>query len=465
MSSDYDSKKNRGQIVNLIAEGDQKTGYRSVRRCEGLSLFSNLTAGIPRSNLLVNDNYIYFVAGSSLCRVNYLGTEEILGTINGSGRAKLVANAVPGDSQILVLNGTGSGYIYTRGGGLSLITDVDFFSSTSATILNERFWLSRDGTNEFFASDVSDGTSYNSLSFASAEESPDNVVRVIAKKSALWVLGTDTTEYWQTYTDVTVPLRQVKGVTKQWGILAPDSLADTNDYFAFLASDRTVRMMQGTELVKISDLDFDLKIKGDGTPTSPGLSKVTDAIGFFVDGPVHSTYYITFPSDGYTWGYDINTGLSHTRSSEGYGKWRINAAVKYNDVIICADSVSAKLWTLSPAHNTEGNLLMRAKLVTPTISFEQNATIPLIEIDMEVAQTTDPTADPKMMIYYTKDGGNTYINKGTISLGKFGEHRKRIPLRRFGRVVKNKDFGLKLEITDDVGVKFYGAYIYPRIGM
>ena len=84
---------------------------------------------------------------------------------------------------------------------------------------------------------------------------------------------------------------------------------------------------------------------------------------------------------------------------------------------------------------------------------------------MEVAQTDDPEADPKMMVYYTKDGGNTYTHKGQISLGNFGDHRKRVPLRSFGRVVRNKDFGLKLEVTDPVGVTFYGAHIYPRMGM
>ena len=303
------------------------------------------------------------------------------------------------------------------------------------------------------------------MTFASAEESPDDVVSVEAKKSALWVLGKETSEYWQSYNDLVLPLRSVKGVTKQWGILAPDSLADINEYFAFLANDRTVRMMQGTQLVKISDLDFELKVKGDGTTTSPGFTTVDDAFGFFVDGPVHSTYYLTFPTEGYTWGYDVNTGLSHTRASEGYGYWRISSAVKYNNQIICSDYISQNLWILDPANNTENSSIMRAKLVTPTISFEQNCTIPLIELEMEVAQTTDPTADPKMMVYYTKDGGNTYTHKGTISLGKFGEHKKRVPLRLFGRLVRNTDFGLRLEITDDVGVKFYGAFIYPRLGM
>lgn len=463
-NQDYDSKKSRAKVVNLIPEGSGE--FKSARRAEGLTDFATLTLGPVRSNLLVNDGYVYVVSGANLYRVNTSGTVSDLGAVNGSGRAYLEANSVPSDSQILILNGSGSGYIYTNAAGIVQITDADFFSSASPpSILNERFWLARDGTNEFFGSDVSNGTAYNPLTFASAEESPDQVQAIKAKKSALWVIGSETTEYFQTYNDLILPLRQVKGGTKEWGILAKDSLSDVNDYFAFLANDRTVRMVQGTQLVEISDLTFNLKINGNGTLTEPGFDTVDDAIGFFVDGPVHSTYYLTFPTEKVTWGYDLKTGLSHFRESEGLGLWRINSAVKFGDRIICGDSIEGKLWILDPDKKTEGTEILRTRLVTPTISYERDITIPLIEIDMEVAQTTDPTADPKMIVYYTKDGGNTYINKGHISLGKFGEHRKRVPLRRFGRLPRGKDFGLKLEVTDPVGVRFYGADIYPEVGM
>ena len=460
---DYDSKKSRALVVNLLPEGSGE--FRSARRVEGLTEFATLTLGPVRSNLLINSGFVYVVSGSNLYRVTELGSVTDLGAVNGSGRAKLQANSVPGDSQILILNGSGSGYIYTNAGGLVSITDPDFFSSSSSTVLNERFWMARDGTNEFFGSDVSDGTAYNPLTFASAEESPDNVVAVVSKRSALWVLGQRTTEYFQTYSDLILPLRQVKGAMKEWGILAKDSLSETNDFFAFLADDRTVRMVQGTQLVKISDLTFDLKINGNGTLTNPGFTKVDDAIGFFVDGPIHSIYYITFPSEKFTWGYDLNTGLSHIRESEGLGLWRVNSAEKFGDKIICGDSIEGKLWILDPDKKTEGDDILRTRLVTTTVSYERNVTIPLIEIDMEVAQTTDPTADPKMIVYYTKDGGNTYINKGHISLGKFGEHRQRVPLRNFGRLVRGKDFGLDLQVTDPAGVRFYGAKIYPEVGM
>ncbi|MCK5609557.1 hypothetical protein KAR91_47220, partial [Candidatus Pacearchaeota archaeon] len=162
---------------------------------------------------------------------------------------------------------------------------------------------------------------------------------------------------------------------------------------------------------------------------------------------------------------DLKTGMSHSRESEGIDYWRVNSATKFNEKIICGDIIDGKLWQLDPNNRTENGGILRTKLVTPTISWDKDTTIPLIEIDMEVAQTTDPDLDPKMLVYYTKDGGNTYINKGHISLGKIGNHRARVPLRGFGRVVRNKDFGLKLEVTAAVGVQFYGAKFYPRIGM
>ena len=462
---DYDSKKSRGLAVNLIPEGNKDGSYRSVRRTEGLTLFATLDDGPVRSDPFVNAGFAYVVSGESLHRVSSAGIAENLGSVGGVGRAKLAANAVPGDSQILILNGSGVGFIYDNASGLVEITDPDFFPSSSVTVLNERFWLARDGTNEFFGSDISNGLSYNPLTFASAEESPDNMVACMAKKSALWAVGTETTEYLQTFTDLVLPLRPVKGATKEWGILAKDSIAEVNESFAFLADDRTIRMMRGTQLVKISDLEFELKVKGNGTATSPGFSTIDDAIGFFVDGPIHSTYYITFPTEGYTWGYDLNTSMSHVRESEGLGLWRANGSAKFGDRIICGDSIDGKLWILDINNRTENAEILRAKLTTPTVSYEKDVTIPLIEIDMEVAQTNDPTADPKMIVYYTKDGGVTYTNKGHVSLGKFGEHRKRVPLRLFGRLVRNKDFGLKLEVTDAVGVQFYGAYIYPRVSM
>ena len=457
VSKDFDSKKSRAEVVNLYPEGDKGGEYRTVKKCDGLTAFATLALGPVRSIPFVNSGKVYVVSGSTLYRVNSAGTVETLGVVGGSGKAKIKANAVPGDNQICILNGAGQGYIYTNLGGVVQITDADFFPTTSVTVLDERFWFSRDGRNEFFGSETSDGTSYAALTFGSADESPDPVVAVIQKKSALWVVGTEGVEYFQRFNDVDFPLRAVKGGTKEFGIIAPDSLAEVNDYFAYLADDRTIRLMQGTQLTEISDLEFQLKVKS--------FSVVDDAFGFFVDGPVHSIYYITFPSEGYTKGFDTKTGLSHQRKSDGLDVWRVNGAVKFGAKIICGDSQTGMLWELDATNRTENGTLIRTKLVTPSVSFAKNVTISSIEIDMEVAQTTDPAITAEMMVYYTKDGGKNWINKGVVPVGKFGEHGKRVILRQFGRVVRHKDFALRLETTDDIGVQYYGAEINYEVSI
>ena len=465
ISANYDSVKSRAEIINLRAEGDKETGYKTVKKCEGLTEWVELPTSPVRSDPLVNSGYVYVVSGSTLYRVNAAGTIETLGVVNGSGRAKLAANSVPGDNQILILNGSGVGYIYTNAAGVVAISDADFFNSSSVTVLDERFWLARDNSNEFFGSEQSDGTSYNPLTFGSADESPDNVDAVVQKKSALWVLGSKKVEYFQRFNDTTFPLRAVKGGTSEYGILVTNSLAEANNNFAFLGSDRAVKMMRGTQLTEISDLDFNLKIKGNGTAKFPGFSTVSDAYGFFVDGPVHSTYYLTFPTEQYTIGFDLKTGMSHRRESEGLGYWRVNGSVKFGLDIICGDSVNGKLWKLDDANKTEDGTLIRTKLVTPSISFPHNINISEIELDMEVATTTDPTSTNEVMVYYTKDGGNSWINKGPISVGDYGDHGFRAPLRNFGRVVRNKEFALRLETTDDISVQYYGAEIRYSKGL
>ena len=161
--ADYDSKESRGKVINMIAEANKDKSFRTVRRCDGLtSIYTAL--GACRSNILVNGDYAYFISGANLYRVDSAGVSTSLGVVGGTGEGQIMSNSFPGDNQICVLNGSGSGYIYDSA-GLDKITDVDFFPTTAGTILNERFIFVRDGTNEFFMSDISNGRSYSPLSF------------------------------------------------------------------------------------------------------------------------------------------------------------------------------------------------------------------------------------------------------------------------------------------------------------
>ncbi len=458
-SEDYNSKKAREDLFNLLAEGNADGSYRTVKDAQGLTEFADETSsGVTRSNLFVNSGFMYAVIGDTLFRFDEFGASTNLGVVGGSGRARLFANAVPGDSQIMVLNGAGDGFVFDNANGLLPVSDPDFFPAVAGDVLSERGWFSRQGTNEIFGSDIGNLLAYSPLTFLSAESNPDETVTVIAKKSALWVLGSESVEYFQTIIDVTVPLRPVIGASKERGIAALNSLAEAGERFCWFADDSTVRMIEGQRMTKISDLEFELRVRGDGTAAFPGFSVIDDAIGFFIDGPVHKIYYLTFPTEGYTWGYDFSTGLTHQRVSGDLGFWRIGSVVLFNNKLYGGDLVNGKIYELDQENKTEDGAIMRRVLTTPTLTFPVDWTLPSIELEMEVGQVTDPNAEPVMLVEYTKDGGSNYITHQPVELGDFGELRKRVVMRQFGRIVRHQDFNLRFTVTDDVRVQFYSLW-------
>ena len=439
----------------MLPEGDKQGRYVAIRDGFGLTDFASLTDSPGRSNLFVNSGFMYCVAGSTLFRANQFGTVENLGNVGGSGRAQLLANSLPGDNQIMVLNGIGQGFVYTNGGGLQQVTDPDFLATVSGTVLGERGWFARRDTNELFASEISNFFAYDPLSFLSAEQDPDNIVSVISKKSAVWGLGQATTEYFQTVNDATVPIRPVIGASKERGTAAVASLAEAGERFAWFADDGTVRYIEGSNMETISDLEFELRVRGDDGPDFPGFAVTDDAVGFFIDGPVHKLYYLTFPTEGYTWGYDFKTKLSHLRGSEATDFWRVGAAALFNNQLYGLDITEGKIYALDQNAKTEAGAIMRRQLTCPTLSFPVDWTLPYVELEMEVGQVTDPNSKPVMIVEYSKDGGENYVTWGTISLGNFGQKRRRIVLRNFGRTIRHQDFILRFTVTDDVRVQFY----------
>lgn len=453
----YNSIKSRAGITNLQAEVDQDGQYSTVRDTFGLTLFADTNGESGRSNLFVNANYMYFVCGEFALRVDEFGTVEELGDVGGSGRALIFSNGVPGDNQIMILNGAGLGYVYTDGDGLELVDDPDFLATLHGDMLDERGFFAVRDTNEWFASDVSELRLYDPEVFGSAEQNPDNMVGIIVLNSAAWLINERSIEYWQGTTDEVQPIRVVKGATKNRGCSAVGSIAKAGERFAFFADDNTVRAIEGSQMVTISDLEFELRVRGDGTDEFPGFSVTDDAIGFFIDGPVHKQYYLTFPTEQFTWSYDFGTGQSHLRSSEDLGYWRIGAATLFNNKLYGLDLDNGRLYELDQGAKDENGDIMRRTMTLPSISYPVDWTLPYIEVVMEVGQTSDPTADPKMMVEYSKDGGYTYTTWGTISLGKFGNHKQRVALRRFGRIVRHKDFILRFIVTDAVRVQFYSV--------
>lgn len=131
----------------------------------------------------------------------------------------------------------------------------------------------------------------------------------------------------------------------------------------------------------------------------------------------------------------------------------------FNIKLYGLDIVDGYIYELDQGAKDENGVLMRRSITTPSISSHVDWTLPYVELEMEVGQPDEPLEnDPLMMVEYSKDGGYTYTNWGTVTLGNFGDYRQRIVMRQFGRIPRHKDLILRFSVTDPVRIQLYGLW-------
>lgn len=466
----YNSRESRTQAINCYIEQNATGDYKRIRRVPGLKTFASVGTGPIRAMYSLK-SYVYVVSGSELYRIDEDGASTLLGDVGGTtSLAKINANGT--DANQLIIISDGDGYLYDDSSGFQAITDTDFSADVYVASLNQIFYTNRPDSNVFIGSLAADGTDWPATRFASAEQNPDPLVGLVAQKSALRLFGTKSVEYWQTDTsNTTLPLRPVVGATIERGVGAQYSIAQWQDSIFWLADDFTVWMINGNNYQKISDLNLEYAIRGEGFGDNPGYSFPERAEGFFIDHPTHKLYVLSFPFDNKTWIYDVSTGFWHRRESGDLGRWRgRESALAFNKVLV-GDYRENTVWELADGTFKEGNEALYFEIVTPPISDDQAALyITEMELNMEVGVgdisnvdalgiAKDQPITPYMQVYYSKDGGVTFQKKRDVNIGPVGARYQRARSRLFGRIQRNFNFVLKFRVTDDVPVVMYDLFL------
>ena len=80
-----------------------------------------------------------------------------------------------------------------------------------------------------------------------------------------------------------------------------------------------------------------------------------------------------------------------------------------------------------------------------------------IDIESGVGLSTGQGSDPEVMLRWSDDGGHTWSNYRTSSVGKIGEYGHRVWFRRLGMTMKLRDRVYELSMTDPVKTAIMGA--------
>ena len=446
---------NAQQSINLfpVIDNQEAKNIIAMYGTPGMADFSAPATTAAVRAMYKFGSLLYAVVGAVVYEIASNGTATALGSITTStGFVSMADNGV----HILVVDGTAYGHLITAA-TLTDIVDADFPSSTSCAFFDGYFITTKTSTGRIYVSGLYNGATWDALDYATAEASPDNLVRVITTKSNIWLLGVSSSEVYYNSGNVDFPFARVPGAVASIGCGAVASAALVEEKIYWLSDKKTVVRNTGYNYETISTPGIDYQLST--------YTTVSDAIGFSYMLEGRSFYVLSFPTMNKTWVFDQGSGFWHewqSLSALGVaGKFRGVSSVVFNNAMLIGDGATGKIYTLSMNTYTDAGVNIRRIRRTQIVNKDTVYVLHnMIEVEFEngvglnVAEGADGY-DPQVVLKWSDDGGRTWSSGVSVALGKYQVYTNRQIWRRLG---KSRNRIYELTIESPVKVVMLGGY-------
>lgn len=420
------------ECINLYLEIDPD-GRNALIQCPGLKLFCTAGYG-PVRGIYKPANYdAIAISGNSVYRITSAGTATLLGTI---GTSVGVVSMADNGTDLIIVDGSSTGYkVALSSYTLSTIVSAGFYGADRVFFSGGRFILNKPGTGQFYISGLY-AVTFDPLDFATAESAPDNVVSLIVDREDIFLPGDQTTEQWVLTTNADFPYERANGGTLQVGCAAKHSVCRFDNTIIWLGKnekgDSIVWLWANSNALRVSTHAIENELRT--------YSDVSDAFGYVYQSGGHEFYVLTFPTAEKTWVYDAATKAWHQRAylnSDGtLTRHRSNCyAFAYGKHLV-GDFENGNIYELDQDTYTDnGDPIQwtRSCEVIQDPDFKRIFFNKLqIEMATGVGNITGAGSDPVVGMSYSDDGGRTWSNERTASMGKIGEYFTRIIWWRMG---------------------------------
>lgn len=430
------------RTVNLIPvqleSGTERTQW-AYQDLPGLTQFADLSAsGECRGAITVLGRNFQCV-GSTLYELFSDGTSTSLGTIGTSaGPVDFASNRV----HLVVVDGSGM-YCWSLAGGT-----VTYVTTAGARVafINQYLLTTDPNTEQFKWSDVGDATTWDALSFASAEGAPDNLVGVLVDHLDVKLLGTTSVETWVNTGSSSVFERD-GGRYVEHGCAAPFSAQKIANTFMWLGSDErgslAVFMDAGGQPTRVSTRFVEQKLNGIDVSEARAYTYVQDGLPF---------YCLNVPGVDTTLVYEVGSKQWHERAELVDGDYTQHRAVchsfAFNKHLV--GSSSGKLYYFdNTKSNNAGDVLVRDRICPDrAMPSRQLIRYPFFALDCERGH------GGKVLLRYSNDGGRNYGSWLERSLGELGDFKPQVQFDRCGAA---RDRVWHVRVTDDVPFNPVGA--------
>lgn len=357
----------------------------------------------------VFDGSLFAVSGGSLYKDGTL-----VGTISGSDPVSFAAGSA---TELLICAGE-SLHRYD-GSALTVVTFPDTSNVSSVVFHDGLYIASKKGANQFYWSDVLDGSTWDALSFASAEAKPDNILDLKIVNDFLYIFGSETIERWANTGVADAPYSRVEGAIINKGVKDTGASTGFENSIFFVDNDGIVYILD-EGLRRVSDNGIEEKIKQSAT-----VSTFT----FIEEGHI----FFCLRLDTRSFLYDLTTQEWCEFTSYGKTNWRAQCACVSNSVTVFGDSEEGVIWEFSGWTDNDQPL---ERLFTAAFPVKGGTvTIDNLMIEANVGWTEDLTGsytNPVIEMRASRDAGVNWGSFREAHLGEQGNYRVRPRWRRLG---------------------------------
>lgn len=441
------SRSNDQVTINMYARQSGQ-GAKSpfvMYSLPGLRLLQTVGLGPHRCKPIKFGASWFTVSRDAFYEVDGNGIATQRGTLNTStGRCKLVKNF---STQILVVDGT-DGYIW-NGSTFTVIADTDFPARPiDADYINGYFQVVDGDTNNWYISALNDGTSWGAADYGVAQARADYLLAINSSTGDVWLVGEESLEIWWHSGNSDFPFQLIPGMIFDYGIIAPRSLDFVDANPIWLANAPTGGNIVVGALNRqprvLSDDDLNWQLAQ--------LTRTDDAIGLTYMQAGVPFYVLTFPTDGVTFGLDVQTGGWHRREAPDGGAWNVAGIVFYDNQHIAVSSVDGSIYALEFDTYTDNDenrrRLRRTGIVDDGGNKLTHNSFELI-CDVGVGTLSGDGVTPVVMMRYSDDGTKTWSSDVPRPLGVQGAYRNRLVWEQLG-----DSYGRVYEVRCDHPVDF-----------
>jgi hypothetical protein len=347
--------------------------------------------------------------------------------------------------------------------GFQQITDPAFYPANTVAFFDGYFIFDRIGTNEFFLSNLYDGTTYNGLDFASAESQPDFVTGCVQNLQLLFIICQDHIELWYDAGSFPFPFQRYTGAGISYGCVSPHTIIKQDGAIFFLGADKIFYRLQSTVPIRTSTHAMEHIIAQDPDITQAYCSTFT------LEG--HKFVVMTLPASKRTLIFDISSNRWHERESwdqnnASLGIWRASTVFRAFNGTYTGDAFNGNVNLLDWTTYTElGNTIRGLAYSIPYHQDRKRLFVSRFELDIQAGVGTPSGAgsDPQIMLGWSTDGAQTFKPlQFWRSMGKIGQYLTRLRWLRMGQ---GRQFVFVISCTDPVPRVIIGAHADISVGM